>query len=62
MELKIELMKLGKKQVDVAEELNKRGIVVTMPELSSALAGRPRPKFDAIREATAELIEEWKKG
>lgn len=62
MELKIELMKLGKKQVDVAAELNKRGIHVTMPELSSALAGRPRPKYDIIRETTAEIIEEWKKG
>ena len=62
MELKIELMRLGKKQVDVAEELNKRGLSVTMPELSSALAGRPRPKYDLIRQATEEIINDWKKG
>ena len=61
MEIKIELLKLGKRQVDLVPELKKRGITTNPPELSNALRGLPRPKFEQIREESMKIIEEWQK-
>lgn len=60
MEIKVELIRLGKRQVDVVKELNKRGLPVQACDVSLALSGLPRPKYDAIRTETEKLIEEWK--
>ena len=62
MEYKIELLKLGKTQRDLILELKDRGIICTPPEMSTALSGVVRPKFDAIRKASEEIIAEWKSG
>lgn len=53
-------MKLGKKQTDVIVELHKRGYNVSIPDMSRAMNGIPRPKYDEVRRRTRELIEEWK--
>jgi hypothetical protein len=60
MEIKVELLRLGKLQKDLILELNKRGINCAQQEVSSALAGLPRPKFDRIRAESEKIIEEWK--
>lgn len=62
MEYKIELLKLGKKQVDLIREISARGIRVDQSELSLALSGLKRPKYDLIRDEAEKIIEEWKKG
>lgn len=61
MEIKIELLKLEKRQVDLVNELKKRGITTTPQEMSSALRGLPRPKFEQIRKESEKIIEEWQK-
>ena len=60
MEIKVELIKLGKKQQDLIIELNKRGLKCTQQEVSCALRGIPRPKFDLIRAKAEEIIDDWK--
>lgn len=61
MEIKIELLKVGKKQTDLVKALNEKGIKTTTQEVSSAVNGFPRPKFDRIREESMKIIEEWQK-
>lgn len=64
MNIKIELIKLGKKQVDLIPELKARGFKVKAPELCVAIsdsAEKP-PKMVRLHEAVLEIIEEWKKG
>ena len=60
MEIKIELMRLGKKQVDLCKELNKRGIKCCRSDLSYALNDLPRPKYDQLREESEKIVNEWK--
>lgn len=60
MEYKIELLKLGKTQRDLIKGLASRGIITNPPEMSTALSGVARPKFDDIRKASEEIIAEWK--
>jgi hypothetical protein len=61
MEYKVELMRLGKRQVDVIKALATKGIYTDASDLSLALNGLPRPKFDLLRTETEKIIEEWKK-
>ena len=60
MEIKVELIRLNKKQQDLIIELNKRGVNCSQQEVSCALRGLPRPKFDKIREESERIINEWK--
>jgi hypothetical protein len=60
MEIKVELLLLKKKQIDLLFELNNRGIRCSAQELSMALRGCPRPKFDKMRAMSEEIIKEWK--
>lgn len=60
MELKVELMRLGKKQIDLCKELNRRGVRCCSSDLSYALNDVPRPKYDELREESAKIIGEWK--
>lgn len=60
MEIKVELLRLNKKQQDLIIELNKRGLKCNQQEVSCALRGLPRPKFDLIRQKSEEIINEWK--
>lgn len=60
MEMKVELMKLGKKQIDVIKILNEKGLHVSACDMSSALAGFNTPKMQKIREETEKLINIWK--
>lgn len=60
MEIKVELLRLNKKQQDLIIELNKRGLKCSQQEVSCALRGLPRPKFDSIRQKSEEIIDEWK--
>ncbi|MBP0976575.1 MAG: hypothetical protein J6P89_00130 [Oscillospiraceae bacterium] len=62
MEYRLELMKLGKKQVDLVKTINSRdlGYSVTVTEMSMALNGLTRPKFAKIRQDSEAIINEWK--
>lgn len=60
MELKIELMRLNRSQLDLVAELNKHGLKCTQQEVSLSMKGLPRPKFDRIREESEKIINEWK--
>ena len=62
MEYRLELMKLGKKQVDLVKTINSRdlGYSVTVTEMSMALNGLTRPKFERIRQDSEKIIDEWK--
>lgn len=62
MEYRLELMKLGKKQVDLVKTINSRdlGYSVTVTEMSMALNGLTRPKFAKIRQDSEKIIDEWK--
>jgi len=63
MNIKIELIKLGKKQVDLLPELRARGFNVRACELSQAINDKiPKPpKWAKLREAVLEIIAEWEK-
>ena len=60
MEIKVELIRLNKKQQDLIIELNNRGLKCNQQEVSCALRGLPRPKFDLIRAKAEEVINDWK--
>lgn len=62
MEYRLELMKLGKKQVDLVKTINSRdlGYQVTVTEMSMALSGLARPKLERIRQDSEKIICEWK--
>ena len=58
--IKIRLMELGKKQVDLIPELAKIGIKTEPAELSNALSGRyQKPKLDKILSACNVIVTEW---
>lgn len=60
MEIKIELLRLGKKQIDLCKELNRRGISCCSSDLSYALNNVPRPKYDQLRAESEKVINDWK--
>lgn len=65
MNIKIELLMLGKKQVDLIPVLEERGIKTMPSDISAAInEGRyyHQPRMVKIRTAILEIIEEWKKG
>ena len=56
-------MRLGKTQINLMNEINSRdefGLICTMTDVSYALKGTPRPKYDKIRNAAEQIINEWK--
>lgn len=63
MNIKISLMELGKKQIDLIPELTKRGINISPCDLSRALNDNVyhTPKLKKVREFSEEIIEGWKK-
>lgn len=62
MNIKIELIKLGKKQVDLIPELKARGFKVKPSELCVAISDSEEkpPKMVRLHEAVLEIIKEWK--
>jgi len=59
-EIKIRLIKLGKKQKDLIPELEKRGIKATPSEISNAINNVDvGPKANRIVELSNEIIKEW---
>lgn len=62
MNIKVELMKLNKRQVDLLLEINKLnlGYTVSTTDISLALKGVQRPKYDKIRADSETIINEWK--
>lgn len=62
MNIKVELMQLNKRQVDLILELNRRdlGYMVSTTDMSLSLKGVQRPKYDKIRAASEVIINEWK--
>ena len=63
MNIKISLMELGKKQIDLIPELTKRGMNISPCDLSRALNDNVyhTPKLKKVREFSEEIIEDWKK-
>ena len=61
MSLKIELLKLGKKQIDLLDEVRKRGYPnLYETQLSLYLSGRDRsPQGKAVRKVCEEVILLW---
>lgn len=61
MEIKIELMKLNKKQRDLVSELQKLGYKVGPADMSAAINGYLNtPKGEKIIEESEKIIERWK--
>ena len=62
MDIKIELIRLRKKQVDLLEELRKRGYPRLMPcQLSGYINGLVLgPQADTVLELCREIIKEWR--
>ena len=62
-EIRIRLMKLGRKQVDLIPELKKYGIdKVSTAELSLAITGVSQsPKSEKILSASNEIVTRWEK-
>jgi hypothetical protein len=59
-EIKIRLIRLGRKQKDLIPELYRRGIKASPAELSNALNGVDvGPKANRIVELSNEIIKEW---
>lgn len=62
-QIKSRLIALGKRVIDLAPELEKRGISnITPAELSNALNGRNKAdKASKIVEISNEIVSEWEK-
>lgn len=62
MNIKISLLELSKKQIDLIPELMKRGININACDLSRALNDNVyhTPKMQKVREISEEIIEAWK--
>lgn len=61
-EIKIELLKIGKSQIWLLDQLRERGIICDPSELSKML-GRPQydyPKRDRVFKVSTEIIKEYK--
>ncbi len=60
MSIKIKLLELGKKQVDLIEELRNRGFTIQPPELSTYINQiMITPKSERVLRACDEIIEDW---
>ena len=59
MEIKIELLKLGKTQKQLRDALEKRGITATPCQISLAIRGGYTPKEEVIRNESMKIISEW---
>lgn len=61
--IKVRLMELGRKQVDLIPALKERGIPVSPCELSNTLSGvLQSPKAEKILSAANEIVTEWERG
>lgn len=62
MDIKIRLLKLGKRQLDLLQELRKRGQQIQSSELSAFINGYIRtPKAGKILELCNEILTIWEK-
>lgn len=62
MNIKIALIELGKKQVDLLPGLKERGFKVSACDISKAInETQDQPKMQKLRDAVVEIIEDWKK-
>lgn len=62
MNIKIKLIQLKKKQVDLLFELRKRKYKIQRSELSEILSGVLRtPKAEEITRAVEDIISDWEK-
>ena len=60
--LKVRIMLCGKRNVDVVNELRKRGLCMSSPKFSEALNGyRTGPKPRMILAETEKIVSDWEK-
>lgn len=61
-EIKIRLITLGKRQIDLIPELRKRGVSAAPCEISQAFNSEYSPqKYQKIRSYSEEIIHEWER-
>lgn len=59
-EIRITLIQLGKKQIDLIHELKKKAVTVTPSEMSGFLNGvYQTPKAKMVMEMVYQIIKEW---
>ena len=61
IELKIRLLQLGLKQIDVMRILASKGIIVDTAHISRALAGCPQERYKKIRSNIEMVLDEKEK-
>jgi hypothetical protein len=61
MNIKVRLLQVGKKQVDLVSELRKRGFTgVQAPQVSAVINGHDTsPRGNEVREAIGEILTKW---
>lgn len=60
--IKSRLIELGRKQVELISELEKRGILTNPSELSYSINGKLNtPKGTLIRNECLKILDEWEK-
>lgn len=60
--IKMKLLELGRKQVDLISELERRGIQTNPAELSNSINGNLNtPKGAKIRQECLYILDEWGK-
>ena len=58
--IRARILELGRKNVDVIDEMRRRGVTSTPTQFSMSITGRlAGPKAELIRETTEKIIEEW---
>ena len=59
-DLKIRIMRLGKKQNDLIKPLKEKGVIATPADLSNSLRGYLQtPKAHLILSLSNEIVSEW---
>ena len=61
MEIRIELLKLKKTQIDLQKELEKEGISAYPSQICRAINGENAPKYQLIRDEVSKIIYKWQK-
>ncbi|MCQ2525026.1 MAG: hypothetical protein MJ123_11870 [Lachnospiraceae bacterium] len=61
MEIRIELLKLKKTQIDLQKELEKEGISAYPSQICRAINGENSPKYQLIRDEVSKIIYKWQK-
>ena len=63
MNIKMRLLALNKKQIDLVAELRKRGVVIHDTQISTYINHpSPAPKCQQILNEVEKILKDWEKG